>query len=196
MSDTADRTPKRPRLTTDGYEDVVPEECRDDDNAASINGMDLLDDDAEPPSPVGRGENSNRVDAPSGFDVNDNGDTDTIMSVRSFEEDAEELVEKLAEDVAIDTEAEAEGVAINAEAVDEIVDDGDDPNNQDFLLSRDEDEADTDMGDTRGNRRHWRNMVWDKEERKFVFETDGFNPVADNAMPTSLISGRRCILGI
>jgi hypothetical protein len=107
------------------------------------------------------------------------------MSVRSFEEDSEELVEKLAKDVAIDTEAEAEaeGVAINAEAVDEIVDDGDDPNNQDFLLSRDEDEADTDMGDTRGNRRHWRNMVWDKEERKFVFETDGFNPVADNAMP-------------
>jgi hypothetical protein len=48
MSDTADRTPKCPRLTTDGYEDVVPEECRDDDNAASINGMDLLDDDLLP----------------------------------------------------------------------------------------------------------------------------------------------------
>jgi hypothetical protein len=173
MSDTDERDPKRQRQTANGRGGEV-HESRDDEDAVSIDGIDLWNDDA---ASVGLGEargDSNRVDAPSGLDANDNGDTD-LMSVTSFEDGAE-VVEEV-EDAGLN--AEAEGTNAEAEEVEE------DPNDQDFLLGQDEDEADIEMEGAEDERRnrHWRNMVWDKTKRKFVFEMDGFDPVVDDAIP-------------
>lgn len=161
MSGTAaERNPKRPRRTT--HRAGRYDERRDDDDDVLIDGMDLLDGDASPVGMGVTGGDSNRVDPPSLFDVNDHGDIDAMMSVQSFEEEADEV---------------EEAVAINAE-VEEVVEEEE----IDFVLGRDDDEMDTEMRGTQRNR-HWRNMVWDERKSMFVYEMDGFDPVADNAIP-------------